>query len=283
MFDSLFEKAYEAESGISLSVSPQVLMIVLTVVSLGYILYSFVSLTAEENAIFYYEKYVFPVMNFYLLGCCIGQSGYGCIFGVVDGTNNGSNKIKYTLSNIQDWRFAKYALIAGGVCLLFIFIVQILLAKKPWRFLRDVLFMLSLSVFGYCVARFAMTVDSFLLKLLFLPTSALAFFCQFMWLFGLLLWFLPTKYIAAMNRAHEETEKKRASSSASEQRDECEDKESLTKVPKFPSLLTDDLGQTWTLSSDSGDHAEYQCRKTGARTTLWYTGYLNLPNGWRVN
>lgn len=284
MFDDLFDKAYETEGGISLAISPEVLMIILTIISLGYIFYSIASITAEENAIFYYEKYIFPVMNFYLLGCCIGQSGYGCIFGVVDGTNDGPDKIKYTLSNIKDWHFAKYALIAGGACIIFIFVVQIILAKNPGRFIRDVLFMISLSVFGYCVARFAMTVDSFLLKLLLLPTSALAFVCQFMWLFGLILWFMPTRVIAAMNKTHEETEKKAAYSADSSRQDEYEDMgNGASAAPRFPASLTDDQGKTWAILSDSGDHAVYECSKTGAKTTLWYTDYLNLPNGWRVN
>lgn len=282
MFDNLFDKAYETGDELSLAISPQVLMIILMIASLVYIFYSIASLTAEENARFYYEKYIFPVINFYLLGCCIGQSGYGCIFGVVDGTNDGSDKIKYTLSNIQDWHFAKYALIAGGVCVLFIFVVQILMAKKPARFIRDVLFMICLGVFGYCVARFAMTVDGFLLKLLFLPTSALAFISQFLWLIALLLWFMPTSAIAAMNRHQEERERKMAYGTDSSKQDEHEDVDAPA-APKFPTSLTDDQGETWMLLSDSGDHAEYKCRKTGAQTTLWYTGYLNLPSGWRAN
>ena len=54
--------------------------------------------------------------------------------------------------------------------------------------------------------------------------------------------------------------------------------------PKFPSSVTDDQGEVWTLLSDSGDHADYQCRKTGAQTTIWYTGeYVALPSGWRAN
>lgn len=52
---------------------------------------------------------------------------------------------------------------------------------------------------------------------------------------------------------------------------------------KFPKTLVDDQGETWTLLSDGNDHAEYQCRKTGAQTTIWYTDYLNLPQGWRTN
>lgn len=52
---------------------------------------------------------------------------------------------------------------------------------------------------------------------------------------------------------------------------------------KFPASLLDDQGETWTLLSNSNDHAEYQCRKTGARTTIWYTDYLNIPTGWRTN
>ena len=285
MFDNLLGKAYEPGNEISLAISPQVLMIILTVVSLIYIFYSIASLTAEENARFYYEKYIFPVMNFYLLGCCIGQSGYGCIFGVVDGKNDGSDKIKYTLSNIGDWHFAKYALIAGGVCVLFIFVVQILKAKKPGRFIRDILFMLSLSVFGYCTARFAMTVDGFLLKLLFLPTSALAFICQFMWPIGLLLWFIPTSAIAAMNRSREEREKKAAYMAGNSKEEERKDAPAENTAPaaaKFPSCVIDDQGNTWYLKYDSGDHAEYECRKTGARRIFWYTGdYVDFPTSWR--
>lgn len=54
-------------------------------------------------------------------------------------------------------------------------------------------------------------------------------------------------------------------------------------APKFPAALTDDQGETWELRSDSADQAEYQCRKTGNRITIWYTDYVNLPSGWRVN
>ena len=45
MFDDLFGKAYEAGGETTLSISPQVLMIILTAVSLIYIFYSIVSLT----------------------------------------------------------------------------------------------------------------------------------------------------------------------------------------------------------------------------------------------
>lgn len=52
----------------------------------------------------------------------------------------------------------------------------------------------------------------------------------------------------------------------------------------FPASLTDDQGENWYLLSDSGDHADYQCRKTGERRTFWYTGdYVKLPHGWRAN
>ncbi len=282
MFGNLFDKAYESGGDATLAINPQILMIILMVISLIYIFYSIASMTMEINSRFYYEKYIFPIMNFYLMGCCIGQSGYGCIFGVVDGTNDGSDKIKYTLSNIKDWHFAKYTLIAGGVCILFIFIIQILMAKNPGHFIRDVLFMICISVFGFCVARFAMTVDGFLLKLLFLPTSALAFICQFMWPFGLLLWLLPTSVIAAMNKANEEKEKNTVFFGDSSSQDESEDTD-VCITPKFPTSLTDGQGETWMLLNTNIDHAEYKCRKNGAQITLWYTDYLHLPNGWRIN
>lgn len=55
-------------------------------------------------------------------------------------------------------------------------------------------------------------------------------------------------------------------------------------APSFPSSVVDDQGETWYLTSSSGDHAEYECRKTGARNTFWYTGdYVNFPTGWRAN
>lgn len=55
-------------------------------------------------------------------------------------------------------------------------------------------------------------------------------------------------------------------------------------APKFPATVIDDQGETWYLMSDSGDHAEYECRKTGARNTFWHTGdYVNFPTGWNAN
>ena len=285
MFDNLFDKAYEAGGEVTLSVSPQILMLIFTVASLAFIFYSIASMTAEKNALFYYEKYIFPVMNFYLLGCCIGQSGYGCIFGVVDGTNDGSDKIKYTLSNIADWHFAKYTLIAGAVCILFIFVVQVILAKNAGHFIRDILFMACLCVFGFCVARYWFTVDGFLLKLLFLPTSALAFICQFMWPFGLLLWLLPTRVIAAMNRASEEMEKKKAAMADDSNQDDIWDDKTLengsANASNFPPQVKDNRGETWYLKHDSGDHAEYECRKTGELAVFWYNGEtVSFPSDW---
>ena len=51
---------------------------------------------------------------------------------------------------------------------------------------------------------------------------------------------------------------------------------------RFPSAVYDDQGEVWYLMSDSGDHADYQCRSTGATYTLWITGdYINMPYGWR--
>ena len=53
---------------------------------------------------------------------------------------------------------------------------------------------------------------------------------------------------------------------------------------RFPATVIDDQGETWYLMSDSGDHAEYECRKTGARNTFWVTGdYVNFPTSWRAN
>ena len=56
-----------------------------------------------------------------------------------------------------------------------------------------------------------------------------------------------------------------------------------TAASKFPNALTDDQGNTWRIQSDSGDHADYSCVKTGGSITLWYTGdYVNLPAGWKA-
>ncbi len=53
---------------------------------------------------------------------------------------------------------------------------------------------------------------------------------------------------------------------------------------KFPASVVDDQGEVWMLLNDSGDHAEYRCRKTGDQKTFWYTGdYVDFPVGWRAN
>ena len=55
-------------------------------------------------------------------------------------------------------------------------------------------------------------------------------------------------------------------------------------APKFPTSVVDNQGNTWNLCHDSGDNAEYQCRKTGERQTFRITGdYINFPTGWRAN
>lgn len=53
------------------------------------------------------------------------------------------------------------------------------------------------------------------------------------------------------------------------------------ETAKFPAQVEDDKGEAWYLLHDSGDHAEYRCGKTGARTTIWYTDHVNLPSGWK--
>lgn len=273
MFDNLLGKAYEAEGETSLAMNPQVLMVILLVISLVYIVYAIGSITLEEKAAFYYEKYIFPVMNFFILGSCIGQSGHGWIFGVVDGTN----KIKYTLFNIKDWRFAKYALIAGGVCILFIFVVQILLAKNASRFIRDVIFMIAISVFGYCTARFAVTVSGFFLNLLFLPTSAFAFFCYFMWPVALLLWLLPTSVIAAMNRNLREREKKAAADGSDQ--DEREDMDAPHSVLSMPSVITGPYGHKYTRKSINAFSAEYISTYDSSEVTIRNSDLNTAGNG----
>lgn len=279
MFDGLFDKAYEAEGEISLAISPQTLMAIVLIGSLVYALYCFYSITVDPNAVFYYERYLFPAVNAYLLGCCIGQSGYGTIFGLVGGGTDG--KTPLTIHNIKDWGFAKYELIFLGVSIIFIFIIQVILAKKPLIFLRDTLFIISLAVFGFCAARFAMTVDGFWLKLLFLPTSVLAFICQFMWVIALLCWFMPSGVAAAMNRNSEKRERAMSNTSVAADKDELEYPKA-SSGSRFPSSVTDDQGNTWQLAHDSGDHAEYKCPKTGARRTFWRTdGYIDFPYGWR--
>ena len=257
MFDDLFDKAYEAEGAVSLSINPQILLVILMIGSFAYIFYCLGAMALEENAKFYYEKYVFPVINCYLLGCCIGQSGYGCIFGVVDGMNDGSQKIQYTLWNIKDWYFAKYALIAAGVSILFIFVVQILLSKNFRLFIRDTLFMIALVAFGYCAGRFAMTVDGFLLKLLFLPTSALAFVCQFTWIIALFLWFLPTHVVAAMNRSREARERNTTPPVDNSRQEELEDMDAPHSVHTMPSVITGPYGHTYKLYAIHSFSAEY--------------------------
>lgn len=44
------------------------------------------------------------------------------------------------------------------------------------------------------------------------------------------------------------------------------------EAPKFPATLVDNSGDTWELQYSDNEKAEYQCRKTGARTTIWRTG-----------
>ena len=53
------------------------------------------------------------------------------------------------------------------------------------------------------------------------------------------------------------------------------------EVKRFPATLIDDQGETWAWQSGETDHAEYQCRKTGARVSISYTDHLILPHGWR--
>ena len=56
------------------------------------------------------------------------------------------------------------------------------------------------------------------------------------------------------------------------------------KTVSFPASVVDDQGETWELVSDSGDNADYRCRKTGARANFRITGdYVNFPSGWRYN
>ena len=57
-----------------------------------------------------------------------------------------------------------------------------------------------------------------------------------------------------------------------------------TKGYRFPERLIDDQSETWEFQYGDGEKAEYRCRKTGARTTVWASGgYLNIPHGWREN
>lgn len=52
--------------------------------------------------------------------------------------------------------------------------------------------------------------------------------------------------------------------------------------PNFPESIIDNQGDTWNLCWSDNEKAEYQCRKTGDRTVIWYTGEINYPNGWRA-
>lgn len=265
----LFDKAYDPQGGTGLD--PTTVMILVSIVSAVYFLVALGTMVMEDGAIFYFEKYIFPVQTFYLLGCCIGQSGYGCMMGVVDGGNDGPDKIKYTLSNIKDWDLAKYLLIGAVISLVFILVVQILLHGRFDLFLRDVGMMAALFAFGFCMGRFAVTVEGFLLKLLFLPASLLAFLCQITWLFSAVLWLIPTGAIAAMNRQREEKEREQlrrpAEQSGSDAEGQSEENASLRGFA-FPTYLT--IGsERYRLEYSEGEKAEYYCSRTGERRTVW--------------
>lgn len=51
----------------------------------------------------------------------------------------------------------------------------------------------------------------------------------------------------------------------------------------FPSVLYDDQENEYRLQSDSGDHADYYCSKTGATVQFWEADFRDagLPAGWR--
>lgn len=54
------------------------------------------------------------------------------------------------------------------------------------------------------------------------------------------------------------------------------------EAPRFPARLIDDQGEAWELMSDSNDHADYQCRKDGTTTTLWFIhDHVEIPYRWR--
>ncbi len=52
---------------------------------------------------------------------------------------------------------------------------------------------------------------------------------------------------------------------------------------KFAEVLIDPNGDAFRRESDSGDHADYYCSKTGQRVQFWETDlYGGAPQGWRV-
>ena len=50
----------------------------------------------------------------------------------------------------------------------------------------------------------------------------------------------------------------------------------------FPAILYDSNENQFRLLSDSGDHADYYCEKTGQRAQFYASDLADgLPNGWR--
>ncbi|MBQ8813801.1 MAG: hypothetical protein IJZ85_04835 [Lachnospiraceae bacterium] len=51
---------------------------------------------------------------------------------------------------------------------------------------------------------------------------------------------------------------------------------------KFPAVIYDPNGDEYRMQSESGDHADYYCQKTGQSVQLWESDIEDgLPNGWR--
>lgn len=51
----------------------------------------------------------------------------------------------------------------------------------------------------------------------------------------------------------------------------------------FPAVIYDPQGRQYRLQSESGDHADYYCQKTGERVQFWEADFEDgLPGGWHT-
>ena len=195
-----------------------------------------------------------------------------------------------TMLNYAQWTgFARTMLcltLIGGLIVSLLFAVL----KGLRSFLRTWVGLAFCGMLGYEYMVLRLTVAywlknnlGFIGGLLNIPIGFAEFLIIIQFFFGIVVFLLPMGAITAINAISRERELNCTPSKPDASFDEIEIPAAKPKRDLFPETIVDNQVNTWELQYAEGEKAEYRCRKTGARITIWATsGYPDLPHGWRA-
>lgn len=233
------------------------MVIIMIGIVIAWIIYAFVlpgNYSMDNIWEIFFEKIIFLFLNALILGYTVGCSGVGG--GGVTGGMLYSYDIKYTIFNIGEWtNWAKCFLVFMILHVILIAIVEIYARKNVHCFIRDCLTLATIFIIGFAIARlfYSLATSGFLLSMLMVLVYLGVDIYFIVWLFGMLLWFVPTGNIAKMNQIREAKERSKRGYKKVNKIDD----DSIHSVHSIPDVITGPYGHSYRRINVSSNSAEY--------------------------